>query len=98
VEFVKSDLKRLLYIIIEVLISFFTIICFKATYSIYWGDALAGQFGGLIFVFFGWVPAVIGFILIPLNIFMVVMIITEWRNKRGKGKDESLKIMVQLNI
>jgi large-conductance mechanosensitive channel len=85
---VKSDLKRLLYIIIEILILFFTITCFKITYSIYWGDAITGQSVQLIFVFFGWVPAVIGFILIPVNIFMVTMIIMEWQNKRGKGKDE----------
>jgi len=86
---VKSDLKRLLYIIIEVLILFFTITCFKATYSIYWGDAITGESVELIFVFFGWVPAVIGCIFFPLNIFMVIMIIKEWRKKRGKGKDES---------
>lgn len=88
-KFVKSDSKRLLYIIIEVVTLFFTITCFKATYSIYWGDAITGKSVELIFIFLGWVPAVIGFILIPLNIIMVTMIITEWEKKRVKGKGKS---------
>lgn len=46
-----------------------TVMCFSLTYSFYWGDFLKGGFaGGLIFVFFGWTPALIGILRIPLNI------------------------------
>lgn len=67
------------YTLIEMIVLFITIQCFHTTYSIYFGGALAGKFGGLIFVFFGWIPAIIGFLLIPVNIFLIIMILKKWK-------------------
>lgn len=71
-------------IIAEAGIFFLTITCFTTTYSIYWGDFLEGSFGGLIFAFFGWVPALIGILLIPANIALLIIIVMEWLKERKK--------------
>lgn len=74
--------KLAMSIIGELIVLFLTIQCFMITYSIYWGDFLSGSFGGLIFAFFGWIPALIGFCLIPANIALLIIIVIEWNKER----------------
>lgn len=56
--------------------------CLETTYSIYWGDALAGTYEyGLIIFFGGWIPGLIGLILAPLCIFLLIWAVREFQKK-----------------
>lgn len=55
--------------------------CFEFTYRIYWGDYLAGDFGGgLIFAFLGWGFAWVGLLLTPLCVFLSIWSIAKFKN------------------
>ena len=55
--------------------------CFEFTYSIYWGDYLAGDFGGgLISAFLGSGFALVGLLLTPLCVFLEIWSITKFKN------------------
>lgn len=76
-------MKSKIYIGIEIVVLYITYLCFDMTYSIYWGDYLSGNFGGgLIFAFFGWLPAVFGFILVPVNIALIIGSYLEWKKEK----------------
>lgn len=69
--------------ILELVICF----CFKFTYDIYWGDYLAGDFGGgLIFAFWGWGFALVGILLTLLSIFLTIWSITKFKNTSGNNE------------
>lgn len=69
--------------ILELVICF----CFKFTYDIYWGDYLAGDFGGgLIFAFWGWGFALAGILLTLLSIFLTIWSITKFKNTSGNNE------------
>ena len=62
------------YVVAEIIVIWITFECFYTTFSVYFGNALVGSFGGLIFAFFGWLPAIIGCVLIPVNIYLITKI------------------------
>ena len=74
-------MKKWIVVSVNAILEVVIIFCFEFTYRIYWGDYLAGDFGGgLIFAFLGWGFALVGLLLTPLCVFLSIWSIAKFKN------------------
>lgn len=79
----KKILKWIL-LIIEIALALFTGLCFYVFYLIYFSDYLKGTYEyGLGAIFFGWIPGLLGVLLLPINIPVITLLVVLFKRDKS---------------
>lgn len=80
----KENKKLLFYIISEIIIGYLTLACFKFAHHTFVTADIYPELKDILIVCFGWIPAIMGIMVLPMNIYMIYKIWMNLKNRRNE--------------